>query len=278
MLRPCSPPAGFTLIELLVALAISLVVLAGASSVYLTSLRLENDNLNLTRLTQDMRAMMDVMARDIRRAGFVSSDPALNPAALRDNLFFGAAADIRVHWGGACIVYAYNRDDDVNGDGISDEVPPVVDSNEYLGFRLNAGRLEMRQSGSTNADCDNGSWIALSGPKVAVTALSFVLLSSTVNVTSMISDRDGDGCMDGDDASPDAFSGSCRSGNYGNGYCDAGEGCTSCIRDGSPDPACLQVRTVTLSLTARVTGDPDVNQAITQRVRLHNDKFLAASP
>ena len=191
---------GMTLIELMIALAISLVVLAGATSVYLTALRLENDNLNLARLTQDMRAMTDVMSRDIRRAGFASSDPVQNQAALRGNPFFGDAADIRVHWGGACIVYAYNRDDDGNRDGVSDEVPPVVDGNEYLGFRLNAGRLEMRQSGNTNADCDNGSWIALSGPRVEVTALNFTLLSSSLNASSMISDRDGDGCMDGDDA------------------------------------------------------------------------------
>lgn len=272
------PAGGFTLIELLIALAISLVVLAGATSVYLTSLRLENDNFNLTRLTQDMRAMLDLMQRDIRRAGFATSDPGLNLAGLRDNPFFGDAADIRVHWNGACIVYAYNRDDDANGDGVSDEVPPAVDGNEYLGFRLNAGRLEMRQSGTTNADCDHGSWIALSGPKVEVTALSFALLSSGVNVTSMTADRDGDGCLDGDDEQPDSASGSCRSGRYGNGYCDAGEACTICVRDGAPDPACLLIRTVTLSLTARAVADPDVNQTITQRVRLRNDKFQAALP
>lgn len=276
MLKPPAP-TGLTLVELLVALAVSLVVLAGASSVYLTALRLENDHLNLTRLTQDLRAMTDAMSRDIRRAGFVSSDPALNQAALRDNPFFGAA-DIRVHWGGACIVYAYNRDDDVNGDGISDEVPPVVDGNEYLGWRLNSGRLEMRQGGSSNADCDNGDWVAFSGPRVEVTALSFALLTASVNASSMISDRDGDGCMDGDDASPDSFSSACRTGSYGNGYCDAGEACTICSRDGSPDPACLQVRSVTTSVTARVAADPDVNQTLTPRVRLRNDKFLPALP
>lgn len=269
-------PTGLTLLELLVALAVSLVVLAAASSVYLTALRLENDNLDLTRLTQDLRTMADAMSRDIRRAGFVSSDLS-NQAALRDNPFFGAA-DIRVHWGGACIVYAYNRDDDVNGDGVSDEVPPVVDGNEYLGWRLNSGRLEMRQGGSSNADCDNGDWIALSGPGVEVTALSFALLTASLNASSMLSDRDGDGCMDGDDASPDSFSSACRSGSYGNGYCDAGEACTICSRDGSPDPACLQVRSVLFSLTARVAADPDVNQTLTQRVRLHNDKFLPALP
>lgn len=265
---------GMTLVELMVALAISLVVLAGATSVYLTSLRLENDNLNLARLTQDMRSMMDVMVRDIRRAGFVSSDPARNLASLQSNPFFNAARDIRVLSSGTCIVYAYNRDDD----GGSDADPLTVDQSEYLGFRLNAGRLEMRQSGTSNADCDNGGWIRLSGPKVEVTALSFGLLSSTVNVTSMISDRDGDGCMDGDDASPDSPSSSCRTGSFGNGYCDAGEGCTSCIRDGGPDPACLEVRSVTIILTARVTNAPDLNQTITQSIRLRNDKFLAALP
>lgn len=278
MLSRCNCQRGFTLAELLVALAIGLVVLAGASSLYLTSLRLENDNLNLARLTQDMRAMVDVMSRDIRRAGFVSSDPGLNQAAMRDNPFFGEKADIRVHREGDCIVYAYNRDDDGNGDGVPDEVPPAVDGNEYLGFRLNAGRLEMRQDGSTNADCDNGSWIALSGPRVEVTALRFTLLSSIVNASSMLGDRDHDGCMDGDDASPDSFSSDCRTDHYGNGYCDAGEGCTLCIRDGSPDPACLVIRTVVFGLTARAVADPGVVQSITHRVRLRNDKFLAALP
>lgn len=278
MLRIRHVQSGFTLVELMIALVIGLVVLAGAAGIYLTSLRLQNDNLNLVRLTQDMRSMTDVMVRDIRRAGFVSSDPAQNLAAMRDNPFFGPAADIRTHWSGACIVYAYNRDDDSNGDGVSNEVPPVVDANEYLGFRLNAGQLEMRQSGSTNADCDNGNWIALSGHRVNVTALNFALLNSSVNASGMISDRDRDGCMDGDDESPDSFSSTCRTGSYGNGFCDEGEGCTVCVRDGAPDPACLAVRTVTLSLSAQLATDPDVKQTITHRVRLRNDQFLRALP
>lgn len=265
---------GLSLIELLIGLLVGTIVAAGAISVFTGSVKSSGDNINLTRLNQDLRAMMDIMERDIRRAGYVTSDPATNLASVSNNPFFnpvnplfqtvsgGAITDIAVYDGGNCIVYAYNRDDDANNDGVTDEIPSVVDNNEQLGFRLNNGELEMRQSGTTNANCTdvNNSWQSITEPEVEITTLTFALAIAVLNVT----DTDANGTMDSGD-------------DNGNGSCDSGEACNTCTRNGSPDPACLYIRTLTITLAGRLRDDPTVTQTITERVRVRNDKFLAAN-
>lgn len=248
---------GLTLIELLIGMLVGLIVVAGGINVFATSVRGQSENIKLTRLNQDMRAMMDIMVRDIRRAGFVTDDPA-NNAALQNNPFFddlttGATTDIAIYDSGSCIVYAYNRNNDN---------PPVVNDEERFGFRLNNdGELEMRRDGTTNENCTNGDWQPITEPDVEVIDLAFVLAEEVLNVTSMATDSDNDGCFDGDD--------NC------NGLCDAGEACRTCVRNGTaPDPACLFVRNVAIGLTGRLRTDTTVAQTITQQVRIRNDKYL----
>jgi prepilin peptidase dependent protein B len=263
---------GVTLIELLIGLLVGLIVVAGGLTVFLISIKGQTDNIQLSRLNQDMRAMMDIMARDIRRAGFVTSDPTSNLTSLRNNPFFddttsGATTELSVYNSNTCIVYAYNRDD---------ESPPEIDSDERSGFRLNdTGEMEMRSSGDTNEDCDDGNWQSITEPEVEITDVTFTLTTTTLNVSSMATDTDSDGCYDGDDQNPTTASSSCETGNYGNNLCDTGESCNTCTRDGSPDPACLYVRNVAISLTGRLRDDPTVTQTITEQVRVRNDKYLA---
>lgn len=263
---------GLSLIELLIGLLVGAIVTAGAISLFTGSVKSSTDNINLTRLNQDLRTMMDIMERDIRRAGFVTSDPQTNLPSVLSNPFFdtvtaGATTDIAVYNGGACIVYTYNRDDDANKDGITDEIPSAVDNNERLGFSLSNGELNMRLSGTTNENCNNNntSWQSITEPEVEITALTFALAEKTLNVTSMMTDvAPANGIMDGDDNN--------------NGSCDSGEACNTCTRDGSPDPACLYVRTVTITLAGRLKADTSVTQTITEQVRVRNDKYLAALP
>lgn len=291
---------GLSLVELLIGLLVGAIVVAGAISIFTGSVRNSTDNINLTRLNQDLRAMMDIMERDIRRAGFVTSDPQTNLNSVLNNPFLdnqtvGATTDITIldYDGGTdnCILYAYNRDDDADNNGVTDEIPSAVDSNERLGFRLDSGgELDMRQSGSTNDDCSNGSWQTITEPEVEITSLSFALDEHVLNVTSMMTDADdnADGLIDGDDNN----NGSCDSGevcesyadgimdgdNNGNSSCDSGEFCNTCTRDGSPDPACLYIRTVTITLAGRLNEDHTVTQTISEQVRVRNDKYLAAVP
>jgi len=137
----------------------------------------------------------------------------------------------------------------------------------------------MRTSGTTNANCTDGSWETITEPLVEITGLTFALNSNTLNSTSMATDTDGDGCLDGDDQSPATASATCKTGNYGNGLCDAGEACNTCVNTGAPDdPACLTIRTVTITLSGQVKSDPSVSQTITHQVRIRNDKFTPAVP
>ncbi|HIG92497.1 MAG TPA: hypothetical protein EYQ77_08825, partial [Methylococcaceae bacterium] len=132
-------------------------------------------------------------------------------SSLKNNPFFdatttGATTDIAVHDTGSCLVYSYNRDEEDNAtDPPTVETPPVVDGNERLGFRLIDGKLKMRKYGATNENCNTGlEWESISEPEVEITVLEFTLTENPLNVTSMTTDTDGDGCYDGDDATPSA--------------------------------------------------------------------------
>jgi prepilin peptidase dependent protein B len=266
---------GVTLIELLIGMLIGLIVIAGGINVFNTSIKGQTDNINLGRLNQDMRTMMSLMESDIRRAGFVTSYPDTYFASVQTNPFFdsttsGATTDLAVYDAGSCIVFAYNKDND------PPPTPPIGNSNERFGFRLNSatGNLEMRSTGSTNENCTDGVWQSITEPTVEFTGLAFTLTSTPINAHSMVTDTDGDGCYDGDDQAPNTASSACKTGLWGNGLCDTGEGCNTCVIG----QACLYVRGVTISLTGVSRKDNTVTQTITEQVRVRNDKFLAAAP
>jgi len=271
------PQQGLTLIELMIGLLVGSIITAGAISVFNNTLKSNSDNLNLARINQDLRGMMDIMVRDIRRAGYVTDQPGFNdnlPAGnvdginddLTNNPFFDSetvitpqTTDITVLDDGSCILYAYNRDNDS---------PATVAGNERLGFKLQDNQLKMRKNGATNDDCSNGlEWENITEPEVEITQLDFNLTEDAYDVTSMITDvvpAGGDGFWDGDD-------------NH-NGTCDTGEACRTCTLDGSPDPACIFTRSVDISLTGRLAADHAVFQTITEHIKIRNDKYVAAVP
>ncbi len=63
---------GLSLVELMVSMVIALLVLIGASLMFLSALRSNADNISIMRLNQDLRNTMQYIARDIRRAGFIN--------------------------------------------------------------------------------------------------------------------------------------------------------------------------------------------------------------
>ena len=278
--------AGLTLVELMIGLLVGTIIIAGGLRVFTVVIRGQSDNVKLTRLNQDMRAMMDIMVRDIRRAGFVTSDPENNLSSLKNNPFFdaitpGATTDIRIHncndvdndgyckcddvdndgyckpllgdvdEPGDCLVYSYNR---------NNETPPVVNAspdNERLGFKLDGTKLLILKKGYTTESCDNSSWQSISDDAVEITELQFSLTEKELNVTSMTKDVNPvDGIMDGDD--------------NGDGFCDVSEKCTICVTSES----CLIVRNVAITLTGQLSTDPTIKQTITAFVRIRNDKFV----
>ena len=246
--RVWSKQSGFNLIELMVGLVVGLVVLGAALTAFLLILTTQKENNQIVRLNQDMRAIADLMVRDIRRAGFLTDNfdnPESTAEYLLDNIFFKEAsgADLTVvnmgssttsiNGSGNCIMYSYNRDNDYGTNG------PELDSNEHFGFKIANNAIWVRVSGTTNSDvdCEDGGWYQMNNDSVDFTGLNFTVSSAIYDVTNEAS----------------TASASCPVGN-----------------------SCLIVRTVDISMTAQVEDLPNITQTIEETVRLRNDKFVAS--
>ena len=64
---------GFTLIEMMVALALSLIVTAAVIALVVAIVRSNRQTLQATRLHQELRATLNLIASDMRRARSVGS-------------------------------------------------------------------------------------------------------------------------------------------------------------------------------------------------------------
>lgn len=65
-----SHPRGFTLIELMIAMAIGLLVIGSAIALMVSVMRANSENMQSTRLTQELRALTDIVSRELRRARY----------------------------------------------------------------------------------------------------------------------------------------------------------------------------------------------------------------
>src|SRR4030065_2576568 len=59
---------GFGLVELMIGLAVAMIVVAAAMGLMTTTLSNSNDNIKMARLDQELRQVMTMLSRDLRRA------------------------------------------------------------------------------------------------------------------------------------------------------------------------------------------------------------------
>ena len=150
---------GVSMVELLVGTAVGLAIVAAASAVVTHQMRENRAVLVEARLMQDLRNAADVVARDLRRAGYWGSAASgiagdsgsavvANPYGVTAS---GAAASSTVRFG-------YSRDAVENN---------VLDANEQFGFRLRNGAIDI--------ELGAGNWQALTDPAtLVVTAFQVV--------------------------------------------------------------------------------------------------------
>jgi len=144
MLESVKRQAGLSIIELLVGLAIGLFVVASSVTLVVNHLREHRSAQLEARLTQDLRSAADLIARDLRRAGYWGDAGAgigspAQPARVNPYLALvpdAAASD--------AIGFAYSCDAIENH---------ALDGNEQFGYRLRSKAIEL-QLGS-------GNWQAL---------------------------------------------------------------------------------------------------------------------
>lgn len=153
--------AGFSLVELMVAMVLGLIVIGAVIALVLSMMRANNQTIQSTRLTQELRATAALMAADIRRAGGVA-DPmtsATANAGQPDTTM--AAITVPAAPSNNCIKYAYADAEGGNFHTISVS---------------NAGAVLFAAGGASPA-CQTG--IALSSPQVEITGLQFARLDGS---------------------------------------------------------------------------------------------------
>lgn len=125
---------GLSLVELMVGMTIGLFIVGGASSLFIANLGNSRRILMESQINQNFRSAADLIARDLRRAGYWANSVSGTVATGATNTTT-ANPYIPVTAGTAQITYSFARDTN-----------NVLDTPEQFGFRLNAGVLEMQTS------------------------------------------------------------------------------------------------------------------------------------
>jgi prepilin peptidase dependent protein B len=240
---------GLSMIELMVGIAIGLFVIAGALTLFSDNVNNSRRLVLETRVNQDLRAAADLVARDLRRAGYWGNSTGAvvttnaSPTALttpHGNVTPTAAAGA-----GTAVTYSYSQGTENN----------ILDAGENFGFQLNSGVLEYRNGSS--------GWVPISDSNsVTITAFSVTPAHQCVSLVSYCSGNVSTGCA------------VCT---IGNGLLDA-NGCPTSACTGAGITGCprLTLRRFDIALQGTAASDSSVVRNLQESVRVRNEQFSGA--
>nr|WP_305910303.1 prepilin-type N-terminal cleavage/methylation domain-containing protein [Methylomarinum sp. Ch1-1]MDP4522743.1 prepilin-type N-terminal cleavage/methylation domain-containing protein [Methylomarinum sp. Ch1-1] len=173
---------GFSLIELMIGIVVGVVAMAATISAFNGIVRSNSDYLSMIRLNQELNAVMTLMTRDLKRAGYsgtatgvTSVNSFMNPyptTVSGNNIYIGSASNYAGAAANDCLTFSYDSDSDGNVD-IGSGGTPTNDADERFGYRHDSASntVEMRQSGNT---CAQGNWEDVTDPdQVNITSVAF---------------------------------------------------------------------------------------------------------
>jgi prepilin-type N-terminal cleavage/methylation domain-containing protein len=153
-LNSSARPAGFTLVEMMVALVLGLIVTGAVLALVVAIMKSNQQTIQATRLTQELRATAAVIAAEVRRSRGVA-DP-LSVAKLAGGNPF---KDIDTSTAG-CILYAY--EDGTGGN--------------YRVIRLAGNKVVLGAAATRAAAGCTASGTELTSDAVEITGLTFTRL------------------------------------------------------------------------------------------------------
>lgn len=169
--------AGFSLVELMVAMALGLVVIGAVIALVLSIIRSNNQTIQTTRLTQELRATAAVIAADIKRARGVSDPLAAakqgNPFAA---IFLDGVSNPADGTVGNCLSYGYAG---ASGGG-------------FHVIRLDDGKVSLGQANTAaGASCALAGQ-GLNSDQITINSLTFVVTGRqiTINLTGSLQGGD----------------------------------------------------------------------------------------
>lgn len=245
------PRRGLSIVEFMVGIAVGLFIVGGATKLFADYIVSNKRLLLETRVNQDLRAAADIIARDVRRAGYWndsltgvwgtgSTSIAANPHATGAGQVSSTASSVS---------YSYGREISGNTGGL--------DSNEYAGFRLQT------VSGVDTLQMQDGQnmWQAITDPgTVRVTAFS-VTPASPVLVNNLSKYC---GCL---------AKLTCVNNNDPTGANDISN--PSFNAAGVPT---LTIPSFQIVLTGQAVNDSAVTRTISETVRVRNPRLTGSCP
>lgn len=256
--------SGMTFVEVLVGMAIGVIVIGGAITIYTSSVRGGNEMLLAGKLNQEVGALMHVMMNDIRRAGYwadmitgVADENPFNQAGattlvVRDDMTSNALQGPRGQ--GSCLTYAYDAT------YLPGNIAGTIENADLFGFRLNGTMVQMRQTGTvdgadcvggTCSSCANGIWLDVTDPDIIeITQLTFDLSNSQCLNSSEPNDEDDNADGTIDEA--------------------AEQDCYVTIPPVGSGEVTMETIEVTITINARLASDPQTQVWATNSTRARN--------
>jgi prepilin peptidase dependent protein B len=137
---------GFSIVEMMVGTAVGLIVTAGGIVIYVSNLTSTRTLLVETRVNQELRAAADLVARDMRRAGYW-------PYAIESTITTGTGTTTTANPYAAVsaatneVTYGFSTDPSA----ASDDEKNTLAAGEQFGFRLNGNVVEMYKDSAWQA-------------------------------------------------------------------------------------------------------------------------------
>lgn len=172
---------GLSIVELLVGSAVALIVVIGSFAFYMSTMRSGLSSQRQLRLTQETRAVLDILLQEVRRAGYWANaaNGGTNPFTVRTA---GSGTDLFVQ--NNCLLYTYDAT------FLASNTSGSVDSRDYFGFRLNGTTMQMLPDNpgytdTSRASCDNLAWQNLTdGTDVSITEMTSSVKYKCLHQTS----------------------------------------------------------------------------------------------
>jgi hypothetical protein len=176
---------GLGLVEMMVSMTLSLVAVTTMVVLMANTLGSGAETIQMSRLSQELRAAMQLMSRDLRRANYHSSFlNCFGNVDCRNDLGIDGYIDtVHISAGGDCFWYWLDRDGDAE-----------LDDDPVGGFRLatlnGVGAIQMRVAGNAAANCnDDTGWELITNPNtVDITAFTISDAESYTEVLSAAGD------------------------------------------------------------------------------------------
>lgn len=153
---------GFSLVELMIAMVVGLIVVGAVLALVVSMIRANNQTIQATRLTQELRATAAVIASDLKRAKGVDDPFAAAKAGNNFATFSPASGATDV-----CVRYGYAG---ASGGG-------------YHAIHLNNSKVVMVTANTYAGATCTAAGQQLSSTQVNITALSFTVTGRKIDVT-----------------------------------------------------------------------------------------------